>query len=181
MSAMESFGYLEPTDALKKEKWYILDQKARKQLEAGNFSQAEALWKQAVAISESNAKIEPGFINSLVGLSLLYHKKGDAKESERVYEYAMRNLEGFAGRNSMKFATYLPDLAWLYHDHGRHEQAEILFKTHLKMHEGAHGNYSPKIRDSLLHYAKFLRKRGRTSEASLIEGRVRDINYKVNK
>lgn len=180
-SPFEAFGYLDPNPVLSKQRWYILDQQARKELVDGKLALAEKHWKEAVKISESSSQIEPGFINSLAGLSLLYHKKGNVGESERVYEYAMRNLEGFVGRNSMKFATYLPDLAWLYHDHGRHQQAEILFKQHLKMHEGKHGQYSPEILDSLDHYSQFLRSRGRGSEASILEGRARDINYKKNK
>lgn len=178
ISAKSSFGAVEESEVLKKQSWYKLDQRARELLDQGNYVEAERLWKEACKVSEKNAHIEPGIVNCLVGLSLLYHKKGDPKESERVYEYAMRNMEGLVGRGSIRFARFLPDLAWLYHAHGRKDQAEILFKQHLSMHEKEYGTYSTDTLDSLDHYSRFLHKTGRHSEAYSLESRAQSIKDK---
>lgn len=178
MSAMKSFGYLKPTESLKQQKWYQLDLQARKALDSGNYPNSERLFKEAIAKAESKQHIEPGYVNSLVGLSLLYHKMGNPKESERIYEYAMRTMEGIAGRTSLRFAKYLPELGWLYHDHNRVKQADILFKQHLQLHESSYGKQSPKLIDSLTHYSNFLKKTGRTSEAGMLKQRVQGIKYK---
>lgn len=175
VSALSSFGYLKPTDALLQRQWFVMDQKARKLLDEGQIDEAEREWKQAAVLAENSGQIEPGLVNCLVGLSLLYHKKGDVKESERVYEYAMRNMEGLVGRDSIRFAGFLPDLAWLYHEHNRNDQAEILFKQHLDMHEKQYGYYSEGVLNSLDHYSRYLKKTGRLSEASMLEVRSRSI------
>ncbi len=178
-SAMDGFGFVEPDDRLRQQEWYQKDQKARELLDQGNILEAERVWIEASKLSEQSSQVEPGFVNCLVGLSLLYHKKGDPKESERVYEYAMRNMEGLVGRGSIRFARFLPDLAWLYHAHGRKDQAEILFKQHLSMHEKEYGTYAPEILESLDHYSRYLHKTGRHSEANSLETRAQSIKDKA--
>ena len=175
MKAVESFGSLKPNPQLNSLRWFQLDQSARKALDSGNFAEAERLWKEALQVSEKETRYEPGVVNCLIGLSLLYHKKGDDGEATRLYELAMRTMEGLFGRQSVNFAKYMPDLALLYHDQGKKDKAEVLFKHHLELHEATHGADAPEIVDSLNHYSKFLKKTGRLPEASRMDARVKGI------
>jgi tetratricopeptide (TPR) repeat protein len=143
------------------------------------LEQAEASYQQALKIADAQRQIEPGIVNCLVGLSLVYHKRGNVAESERLYELAMRNLEGDYGPTSTSFGSWMPDLAWLYDEHGKPEKAEILLKRALAIREQAYGKDDPRVAESLDTYAKFLRRHQRHSEASAIETRARNIRDKL--
>ena len=88
------YGGVSPTAVLAQTEWLINDQKARRSLLDDDLSQSETLFKQAIQRAESKGMYEPGVINSFCGLAFLYHKKSNSAESERLYEYAMRYLEG---------------------------------------------------------------------------------------
>jgi tetratricopeptide (TPR) repeat protein len=158
--------------------WQVFEENARKWVAAGDLDQAEASYQQALKIADSQRQIEPGVVNCLVGLSLVYHKRGNVFESERLYELAMRNLEGVYGPTSTNFANWMPDLAWLYDEHGKQDKAEILLKRALSIREQAYGKDDPRVAESLDTYAKFLRRHQRISEAAVLEARIKSITDK---
>jgi tetratricopeptide (TPR) repeat protein len=158
--------------------WQVFEENARKWVAAGDLDQAEASYQQALKIADSQRQIEPGVVNCLVGLSLVYHKRGNVFESERLYELAMRNLEGVYGPTSTNFANWMPDLAWLYDEHGKHDKAEILLKRALAIREQAYGKDDLRVAESLDIYAKFLRQHQRISEAAVLEARAKTIRDK---
>ena len=104
------FGETSEPESDNLQKWWKKDHEARLLLKAGSLPQAKAAFEEAVSIAETNAVMDPGLVNSLAGLSLLEHRRGNVFESERLYELAMRFQEGFAGANSERFAAFLPDL-----------------------------------------------------------------------
>ncbi len=170
------YGGVSPTAVLAQTEWFINDQKARRSLLDDDLSQSETLFKQAIQRAESKGMYEPGVINSFCGLAFLYHKKSNSAESERLYEYAMRYLEGISGgRDSARFADYLPDLAWLYNAHGKPDKAEVLLKSAIAIREKRSGEYSKDLVQSLNDYASFLRKNGRETEARHLDARVKLI------
>ncbi|CAN5333338.1 hypothetical protein BH11CYA1_BH11CYA1_13810 [soil metagenome] len=160
------------------EKWWKKDHEARLLMKAGSLSEAKTAFGQAVDIAEANSNMDPGLVNSLAGLSLLEHRRGNASESERLYELAMRYQEGFAGANSEAFAAFLPDLAWLYSWHGNSKQAEILFRRAIATIESQNPEDDSKVSPYLLHYKAFLKQSGRTSEAEKIAVRLKRIESK---
>ena len=161
------------------QKWWTQDHEARRLLKAGSLSEAKIAFEKAVSIAEANTNIDPGLVNSLAGLSLLEHKRGNASEAERLYELAMRYEEGYAGANSERFAAFLPDLAWLYSWHGNFRQADILFRRAISTLEAQNPEDEPKVAAYLVHYRAFLRHSGRTSEAEKITVRLRRIESKT--
>ncbi len=175
------YGGITPTAAIAQTEWFINDQKARRNLLDDNLSQSENDFKLAIQKAETRSMYEPGVINSFCGLSFLYHKKNNIAESERVYEYAMRYLEGVSGgRDSARFADYLPDLAWLYNAHGKPDKAEVLLKSALAIRERRFGEYSQELEQSLNDYAVFLRKNGRETEARHLDARIKLIqNHRI--
>lgn len=162
------------------DEWYQLDRRARKALRDGMNIQAESLWKQAVAKAESRGKIDPGVVTCLIGLSYVNHLNGNFGESERLYEYAMRDVEGTTGRESSQFIQYIPDLAWLYNEHGKPDKAEVLLKHALKVNERAFGAQSPRNADCLEQYAEFLRKLKRNTEARQYDQRAKNIRSRLS-
>lgn len=170
------YGGVTPTAAIAQSEWFINDQKARRSLIEDDLSQSETLFKLAIQKAESKSMYEPGVINSFCGLAFLQHKKGNSSESERLYEYSMRYLEGISGgRDSARFADYLPDLAWLYDAHGKPDKAEVLLKSAAAIREKRFGEYSKELEQSLRDYGVFLRKNGRETEARHLDARIRLI------
>jgi tetratricopeptide (TPR) repeat protein len=172
------FGETSEPESDNLQKWWKKDHEARLLLKAGSLPQAKAAFEEAVSIAETNAVMDPGLVNSLAGLSLLEHRRGNVFESERLYELAMRFQEGFAGANSERFAAFLPDLGWLYSWHGNSKQAEIIFRRAISTLEYQNPEDDSKVSPYLLHYKAFLRQSGRTSEAEKIAVRLKRIESK---
>ena len=151
---------------------------AQSAMEQGDLDRAEANYKSALNMADKSSDIEPGVVNSLCGLSLVNHKRGNFAESERLYELAMRDMEGLVGRTSTRFADWLPDLAWLYNEHGKADKAEVLFKSALQIRTNNLGDNDPTVGTLMGQYAKFLRGNGRETEAIPLELRARTIFQK---
>ncbi|MCA9803657.1 MAG: tetratricopeptide repeat protein [Cyanobacteria bacterium HKST-UBA02] len=173
--ASNSFGYVAVGPGPEDADWRALDLKARSAMDEGRYDESERCFKEAVSLAEKKGRYDPGVVNCLVGLSLLNHKRGDFKESERLYEYAMRQVEGLTSRDSLGFTKWLPDLAWLYQQHGRPDQAETLHKQILKVMQKEHGDTSRKLLPGIDQYAAFLHANGRHAEASMLETRSQEI------
>lgn len=170
---------INPETSTNLQQWWNKDHQARLFLKDGSLAQAKSSFEAAVNIAEANAYMDPGLVNSLAGLSLLEHRRGNAFESERLYELAMRYQEGYAGANSERFAAFLPDLAWLYCWHGNHKQAEILFRRAIATIESQNPEDDSKVSPYLVHYKAFLKQCGRTSEAEKIAVRLKRIESKT--
>ncbi|MDX2107218.1 MAG: tetratricopeptide repeat protein [Candidatus Melainabacteria bacterium] len=179
-SVLTRFGSLKPSAALNSKSWYQLDQKARKSLSEGDTSQAEQFWKDACAAAEASNNVYPGVVNCLIGISRLYHDKNNFGESDRVYELAMRNMEGLVGRSAPEYAKQLPDLAWLYLKHNKPDKAEYILKQAVKTNETAYGFKSVQCMESLREYANFLNNQNRSNEASLLELQIKKIEEHIN-
>jgi tetratricopeptide (TPR) repeat protein len=160
--------------------WGALETAARSELAHGDLDRAEADFKSALSIADQSGSIEPGVVNCLCGLSLVYHKRGNFPESERLYELAMRNMEALVGPTSPRFADWMPDLAWLYNEHGKPEKAEVLFKNALQIRKHSFGDNDPSVASLLMQYAKFLRANGRETEALSLETRAKSIYQKAS-
>ncbi len=169
------FGGVSPSTP--RSEWCLLDQSARRALLEDNLPQAETLFRQAIQKAESKAQYEPGVINSFCGLAFLNHKKGNAAESERLYEFAMRYLEGVSGgRDSALFSDYMADIAWLYNEHGKPDKSEVLLKHAIAIREHRYGHYSRELEASLKDYAEFLRRNSRDTEARHLDARIKLIH-----
>ncbi len=179
-SVLTRFGALKPNAVLSSKSWYQLDQKARKALNDGDISQAEQLWKEACAAAEASNNVYPGVVNCLIGISRLYHDKNNYGESDRVYELAMRNMEGLVGRSAPEYAKQLPDLAWLYLKHNKSDKAEYILKQAVKTNETTYGSKSSQYMESLKEYANFLNNQSRSNEASLLELQIKKIEEHIN-
>lgn len=159
--------------------WNSLETAARAELAHGDLDKAEADFKTAIGQADSAGATEPGVVNCLCGLALVYHKRGNFPESERLYELAMRDMEGLVGPTSVRYADWMPDLAWLYNEHGKPDKAEVLFKNALQIRKRSLGDSDPSVASLLVQYAKFLRSNHRETEALVLESRAKMIYQKL--
>jgi tetratricopeptide (TPR) repeat protein len=147
---------------------------------SGNMEEAQSKWTEALKQAEASKAIEPGMVTCLCKLALVNDKRRKYFEAERLYELAMRTMEGLAGPNSTRFADWMPDLAWMYQGHGRPDKSEVLFKRALRIKEGAYGAEDERVALVMDDYARFLRKENRATEASVLEQRAKTIRVKAN-
>ena len=150
----------------------------KKEYDSGKLDDAERDWREALSAAEATKNVEPGVVGCLRSLSLLNEKRGNGAEAERLYELAMRNMEGLVGPTDPRFADCMPGLAWLYDAHGKISQAEILFRRALSIKEKNLGADDPLVADLLDNYARFLRKNNRPIEAASVETRASRIRDK---
>ncbi len=146
--------------------WRDLDAGARAAMKEGRDSEAESQWKEAIARAETDKEIDPGVVDCLIGLAGLYDKRGDAAESERLYELAMRTVEGIKGADSAAYAERLPALAALYRKHGKSWHSDLLFQRLIKIRENVSGKNSSQAATALEMYSRFLASEGRQAEAT---------------
>jgi tetratricopeptide (TPR) repeat protein len=159
--------------------WEQTNSDAQEAFDRGELDDAQSKWEEALRQAESSKAVEPGMVTCLCKLALVNDKKHNSFEAERLYELAMRTMEGLAGPNSTRFADWMPDLAWMYQGHGRSDKAEVLFKRALKIKESAYGADDERVARALDDYARFLRKENRSTEASALEQRARTIRSKA--
>lgn len=164
--------------ALAGDDWEQLNDEAQSSFNRGDWDGAETKWTEALHSAESKQAVEPGMVTCLCKLALVQERRHNHAESERLYELAMRNMEGLAGPNSTRFADWMPDLAWLYQAHGRPDKSEVLFKRALKIKETAYGADDERVAEVLDQYARFLRKEKRSTEAAVLEQRARTMRSK---
>lgn len=155
--------------------WRDADLSARADLKAGRLAEAENTWREAVARAEADKELDPGVVDCLIGLAQVNDKKGNFDESERLYELAMRTVEGSSSGDSAAFADRLPDLAALYRRHSKSQMSEVLLIRLVKIREKTAGRESKAVAQALEIYAKFLSSEGRGSEAVKLRERAHAI------
>ena len=155
--------------------WQDLDAGARSLMKEGRLSEAESQWKEAIARAETDKELDPGVVDCLIGLSGLYDKRGDVAESERLYEVAMRTVEGVKGGDSAAYADRLPALAALYRKHGKSWHSDLLLLRLIKIRENVSGKNSPEAASALEMYSRFLAQEGRHAEATKMSERAHTI------
>lgn len=160
--------------------WETNAESAKAAFARGDLDEAESKWHAALKQADGSRDIDPGVVTCLCNLALVTNKLGKASEAERLYELAMRNMEGVVGPNSPRFADLMFDLAWLYEGHRKLDKAEVLFKRAIQIKESSYGKDDEHVASSLDDYARFLRKENRGAEATELEERARNIRGKIN-
>lgn len=155
--------------------WRDVDSDARVAMKNGRIDEAEAKWKEAVALAETEKELDPGVVDCLIGLAGAFDKRGDSAESERLYELAMRTVEGVKGGDSSAYADRLPELALLYRRHGKSWHSDIIFQRLIKIRENTSGKNSAQAAKALELYGSFLSSEGREAESQKIRERAHTI------
>jgi CHAT domain-containing protein len=135
-------------------------------LSQGRYSEAEPIYKQALAIRKAQlGDNHPDTATSLNNLAALYRFQGRYSEAEPIYKQALAITKAQLGDNHPDTATSLNNLAELYQSQGRYSEAEPLLKQALAIRKAQLGNNHPDTAQSLNNLAELYHSQGRYSEA----------------
>lgn len=119
-------------------------------LERAQYSQAESLYRQALAMRERVLGQEhPDVAESLNDLGELYDHQGKYSEAESLYQRALAIREQALGPQDPKVAESLNNLGELYSHRGKYNEAESLYQRALAIREQVLGSQHPKVAESL--------------------------------
>jgi tetratricopeptide (TPR) repeat protein len=120
----------------------------------GRYSEAEPLYKQALAIRKAQlGDNHPSTATSLNNLAELYRLQGRYSEAEPLYKEALPITKTQLGDNHPDTAISLNNLAALYQSQGRYSEAEPLYKQALVIWKKQLGDNHPFIATSLNNVA----------------------------
>ncbi|WP_287699514.1 CHAT domain-containing protein, partial [Microcystis sp. M165S2] len=132
----------------------------------GRYSEAEPLYKQALAIIKQQlGDNHPDTAASLNNLAELYRVQGRYSEAEPLYKQALAIIKQQLGDNHPNTAASLNNLAELYRSQGRYSEAEPLYKQALAIIKQQLGDNHPLTAQSLNNLAGLYQSQGRYSEA----------------
>ena len=147
---------------------------------AGDYAQAEPLYKRALAISEKALGPEhPDVAQSLNNLAALYATQGQYAQAEPLYKRALAIREKALGPEHPDVAISLNNLAGLYDTQGQYAQAEPLYKRALAISEKALGPDHPDVATSLNNLARLYATQGQYAQAEPLHKRALAISEKA--
>ena len=151
---------------LKKTSSAKLTKQAKKHDGQGRFDEAEALYKQALAIRENELGPDhPHVATSLKYLAQLYRLQGRYGEAEPLFERSLKIRESNFGPIHPQVATILDNLAQQYSLQGYFGKAEPLFKRALAIRKITRGPNHPEFAQSLKTLASLYKTQGRYAKA----------------
>jgi tetratricopeptide (TPR) repeat protein len=125
------------------------------------YSQAAALFREALAISENTLGPEhPDTAKSLNNLALLLKGQGDYAGARPLYERAVRMTEKALGPEHLATATSLNNLGSLLKDQGDFAGARPLYERALAIYEKALGPEHPDTAMTLVNLAIVFQEQG---------------------
>ena len=147
---------------------------------AGSYTEAEPLYKRALAIFEKVFGAgHPAVAKSLNNIAMLYTYQGRYAEAEPLYKRALTILEKALGSDHPDVATGFNNLAVLYSSQSRYTEVEPLFKRVLAIREKALGADHPQIAANLNDLAALYAEQGRYAEAEPLYKRALAILEKA--
>ncbi len=133
--------------------------------ENGRLSEAEPLYKRAIAIREVSAPISSDFGDSLSGLSEVLRRLGRDADAEPSLKRCISVRKQVHGRNHLKVVKPIESLASCNMSLGKYDQAESLFREALSLREALYGTTSPKLAATLESYAECFSKQKKYERA----------------
>ena len=134
--------------------------------ERARFAEAEALFKQALAIRETALEPEhPDVARSLNNLGAVYSEQGRYSEAESLYQRALAIREKVLGREHPDVATTLNDWGVLSRRQGKYGEAEQLLLRALCIRQRTLGPDDPHVATSLNNLASLYQDQGRYDKA----------------
>jgi tetratricopeptide (TPR) repeat protein len=130
------------------------------------YSEAEPLYKRAIAIGEKTLGPEhPNLAIRLNNLAALYWNRGKYAEAEPLYQRVIGIDEKVLGPEHPGLAIDLNNLALLYKTQGKYEEAEPLYERAIAIDEKALGPEHPQLANHLNNLAYLYRTQGKYEEA----------------
>ena len=134
--------------------------------EVGRFSEAEPLYRQALAIDEKTLGTgHPAYAVHLNNLAELLRETGRPAEAEPLYRQALAIAQKTLGTECPDYATHLNNLATLLWRTDRSAEAEPLYRQALAIDEKTVGTGHPAYAIRLNNLAGLLQETDRLAEA----------------
>ena len=133
----------------------------------GRYTQAELLYKQALAIKEKalEPKNHPSLATILDNLGRLYTAQGCYTQAEPLYQQALTIKKKTLGPSHPSLATTLDNLANLYADQGNYSEAKSLYQRALVIKKKALGPDHPFLAITLNNFALLYKNQGSYAQA----------------
>ena len=148
--------------------------------ERGQYTEAEPLYRQALAIRENSLEpTHPDTAISLNNLASLYESQGRYEEALPLFHRTLAIWEDALGPNHRNTATSLRNLAVLYESQGRYAEALPLHQRALAIREEALGPEHPETAQSLNSLASLYKSQGRYEEALPLYQRALAVREKA--
>ena len=143
-----------------------LNKRAVQLYSTGRYSDAEPLYKRALAIYEKSLGSENLNVALVLNnLAALYEAQGRYADAEPLYKRSLAIWETALAPDDPNVAFSLNNLATLYRDQGRYTDAEPLYKRSLAILEKSLGPLHPEFGNSLSSLAGLYRAQGRYADA----------------
>ena len=150
-----------------------LHPQASKLAKAHKFSEAETLYKRALAIRERiQGHDHIGLTATLNNLANLYKNMGRYDEAETLHKRSLAIREKSLGPNHTRVATACSGLGVLYEKQGRYSEAETLYRRALAIIEKSRGRDHPSVVDICNNLGVLYKNMGRYEEAEALYERA---------
>jgi len=172
---------LQEVDALRKDDMEVLDLLGSSLNLAGRNTEAEPLYKRALAITEKEEGSEHPYTGYRVSdLADNYRAQRKYAEAEPLYKRALAITEKVYGPEHPVIADSLRKLARLYRAQEKYTEAEPLFKRALTISEKWRGPEHPDTANSLSSLARLYLDQGKYTQAEPLYKRALAISEKAH-
>jgi len=132
----------------------------------GRYSEAESLYRQALALKRKLLGQEhPDVATSLNNLAGLYESQGRYSEAEPLHSQALALRRKLLGEEHLDVASSLNNLGLFYNSQGKYSEAEPLYSQALTLTRRLLGEEHPDVATILNNLALLYNSQGRYSEA----------------
>lgn len=158
---------------------YVLNEAAVFHNDSGQYAEAEALFRRALAASERvSGTDDSNTLTSLNNLAALLSSKGDFLGAEAQYRRALEAMEGLLGLDHPLTLTCVNNLAVLLTKKAGYAEAELLYRRALKGRERVLGEHPDTLR-SLSHLAGLLAEKADYAEAEPLYRRALNATERI--
>lgn len=157
--------------------WLTKYKEGKSLFEQGNYDQSEEVFRQAIKLADEDKAVEPGVVDCFVALSMVKDKQGDVAESERLYEFAMRGIEGVRSSTHPRYGDYLPNLALLYFSHGKNDLARYSLDRLLNIRFSNPGENKEDLASAYEVFSRFLSAVGDPMESEIYSKKAQTLRY----
>jgi tetratricopeptide (TPR) repeat protein len=115
---------------------------------------------------------DPGMLDNMNGLALMYHKQGKLREAEELQLQVTQGMKRVLGNEHPSTLISMDNLALTYSDQGRWEEAEDLQVQVMQARERVLGDNHPDLLTSMVNLALTYNNQGRWKEAEELQVRA---------
>lgn len=144
------------------------------------YSEAEAIYRQALSYSEQNVGSESSFVATILNnLASVLEDQGRYAAAEPLYKRTLDIRRKTWGPNHPEVALGLNNLASLYHSQGRHADAEPLYREALAIRERLYDASHPDLLVSINNLASLYHDQGRLENAKDLYSQVLSVRERL--